>query len=177
MMDRRVTAIVLRGTVGAGNWLEWLTFATSLGDHLRRPATHVGVLGGPLGSSKLRTLARMRSRLEETLDEEESISGVSLYSLPKGFSSAFDCAFFAQKVVSLRYVAVGVRGTLDSDPWEYILGRLGSHIEAASGELVTADAADLLGKYMGGTWPNSEISSLRVVRKLSIKKGKVPAFS
>lgn len=83
-------SIVLYGSANSKkeNILSWYEYANEFRRKFGFPLTHIDSTGDSFKSEKILTLKRTEKRFKKSLEKDESLKNVELYSLPEEFTQA-----------------------------------------------------------------------------------------
>ncbi|MGC4378614.1 hypothetical protein WD019_17080 [Fictibacillus sp. Mic-4] len=122
MAEKSTTSIVLYGDIDSSDsitWLEFYNYSLEFAESIGFTPNYLGISGESFKSGKISTIKRTQKRLLTSLEQNESISSISIYSLPENFEvAAFDYNVYICRTNRLQYPHIII--TLQSEIFEKI---------------------------------------------------------
>jgi len=173
MSEFMTRTVVLYGTIkkdGSKEWLEFYRATKSMLTEFGLEANYLGVVGDSFTSGKVTTLKRTEKKLINSLKNNESLTSLSLYTLPSDFEiAAFDYqAYIGRKVEGNHgyIIATFIKDSIDSSHMENLVQELKKYIDFMSGEVFDMLNVESPQIYVSKVNDESSFKSLRIIKKL-----------
>ncbi len=170
MIQSFMTGIVFHGEVAddPDKWAKWLEFATDVICELQCKPTHIGIESESMHSGKVLQLNRARKRVLRVLESRESVSWLTVLSLPSGFRTAsFDYYAFASRDCGNGFVVlVAGQHAFGGVVINNIVASLRQHIEPTDGEVFTMDRQENPLFYAARVNPSNAYKTVHVLQTL-----------
>lgn len=163
-------SVALYGDIetNSNSWSEWYTYSIQMINSLGVIPNYIGISGESFNSGKVLQLKRAETRIKKAIIDGETISAMSIYSLPEDFvQAAFDYDIcFGRKTIGVKsHILVTLRQDLFSQlDVDKTINELKQHINFESGEVFEMLNTESPQFYAFKGNPCSVYKSLKIVK-------------
>lgn len=162
-------SIVLYGKIDTSPtaWLRWYEYSLSFCKEFDIESNYVGITGDSFKSGKIMHRKRVDSRIKKSLINGESISAMTIYSLPESFKqAAFDYHVYLgrEAIGKTEHIILTISDDVQLfSTIEKIVDNLKQHIEFESGQVFEMLNSESPQFYAARINPVSVYRSLKVI--------------